>query len=373
MNKFGFVVHPIDAFTFKACTKPWFLLEKILPKEMFENILTKLPPKRFRIFKKVRSMSGKSIDGDMLTISLLPSQIYSFPEETVLRLIGECIKYCERSGAKIVGLGGFTSVIGNEGEALSRRVKVPLTSGNTLTAALALQGIYKAAYAMELSLPSAVVAVIGATGDIGSICTKILSKRVKKVNIAARNEEKLQEFASRIRQEGSAEVRVFKYSKDAVREADIVLTVTSAITTVVDPVSLKPGSIVCDVAMPANIAREVVQARDDILVFEGGLAKIPYPEDCKIEKLSTAFPPNGIYGCLAETMTLAFEERFESFSLGRGNITESKITEIESMAKKHGIALADFFCGYKTYTKQDIENIRKNAKKNKEVAYAAQK
>ena len=373
MNKFGFIGHPIDAKTFRAYVNSLSLLERILYRGISDRGLRILPPKRFYNFKKVRSLSGEATEGDMFIIPLMPTRIASLPEEAILKLIERYIKSSERNNAKLIGLGGFTSVVGNEGQVLSKRVGVPLTSGNTLTAALALQGIYKAAHIMDISLSSATVAVIGATGDIGSICTKILSWRVKKINIAARNEKKLQDFADSISREGSAEAEVFKYSKDAVRQADIILTATSAVTTVIDAANLKPGSIVCDVAIPSNIAKEVSQVRNDILVFEGGLAKIPYPDDLESEKLSVAFPPNSIYGCLAETMALTFERRFEPFSMGRGNITESKITEIETIAKKHGITLADFFCGYKFYTDEDIENIRKNAVKNKEGAYATQR
>lgn len=41
------------------------------------------------------------------------------------------------------------------------------------------------------------------------------------------------------------------------------------------------------------------------------------------------------------------------------------------MALKHGVTLSDYFCGYKFYTNEDIDNIRKNAEKNKEKAHAA--
>jgi fatty aldehyde-generating acyl-ACP reductase len=143
------------------------------------------------------------------------------------------------------------------------------------------------------------------------------------------------------------------------------------VTTVIEPSNLKIGAIVCDVAIPANIAKEVAILRDDILVFEGGLAKLPYYGDILNEAVKDLLPKSSMYGCLAEAMVLALEGRFEPFSIGRGNITENRIEEIKSMASKYGITVADFFCGYKLFSEEDIDNIRKNAERNKEKAYAS--
>ena len=371
MNRFGFIAHPINIKSLYDFLGITGVFAKALPKRLIKTIAEKLPPCSVCSFDRIRSSAGVEIKGEIVALPLTPMQIASLPEEKVLNLIEKGIRRCEKNGAKIVGLGGFASVVGNEGEVLSKRVSVPLTSGNTLTSALALEGIYKAAYIMNIYMDKCTAAIIGATGDIGSICTKILSKRVRKIHIVARDEQKLEEFANSIREYGSAEVSIFKKCKDAVQNADIILTATSALTTVIDPINLKPGAVVCDVAIPADIAREVVQARDDILVFEGGLAKIAYMEDVKNKKLLNTIPSKGIYGCVAETMVLAFEERFESYSLGRGNITEKKMEEIKEIADMHGVELSDFFCGYKFFSEKDIANIRKKAIKNKEKIYVS--
>lgn len=373
MNKFGFIAHPIDINSFYSFFGIWGKIAKKLPERMVKGISTHLSSYELCSYNNIRSLDGFSVEGILVTVPLLPAQIASMPEEKALCLIEEGVKLCVKKGAQIVGLGGFTSVVGNEGEVLSKRVSIPLTSGNTLTASLALDGIFKAAHLMGLSLSDCTGAVIGATGDIGSICTKALSKKVKKLNIAARNEQKLQEFADEIKTYGTAEVEVFKYTKDAVKYADIILSATSAVATIIEPEFLKPGAIVCDVSLPANIAREVARTRDDVLVFEGGLAKLQYPEDIKNAKLNTILPRDSVFGCAAETIALTFEGRFEPYSIGRGNITEEKIHEIKNMAAKHGITLSDFFCGYNFFTKDAIDNIRKNAERNREKDYVAKR
>jgi predicted amino acid dehydrogenase len=373
MNKFGFIAHPIDTASFYDFLGAWGRFAKKMPERVIRDISNHIPPYKLCSYNNIRSKENISVAGVIVSIPRLPIQIASAPEEEILSLIEKGIKLCVRRGAQIVGLGGFTSVVGNEGEALSRRVSVPLTSGNTFTASLALDGIFKAAHLMELVLSGSTIAVIGATGDIGSICTKILSRKCKKLNIAARNEDKLQEFAAVIKKYGKSEVEVFKYTKDAVKDADIILSATSAVSTIIEPEYLKSGAIICDVSLPANIAREVTRIRNDVFVFEGGLAKIAYPEDIKNARLKSILPGNSIYGCAAETMTLTFEGKFEPYSIGRGNIKEEKIYEIKDMAAKYGITLSDFFCGYKFYTNEDINGIKMNAKKNKERMYVTQR
>ena len=360
-NKFAFIGHPVDLKSFYDFLGIWGGIARILPESFVESITLKAPPIKLVSLKKIRSKDNAEISGEAIVCPLLPKQMAFLGEEIVLRKIIQAAKLGERLGAKIIGLGGFASVIGNEGEAVSREINIAVTSGNTYTAALALEGIFKAAELMGIALNNATVAIIGATGDIGSICTKILAKKVKKVNLAARNEKKLNEFAELVRELSEAEVGIFKYVRDAVKDADIILTATSAISTVIEPEFIKSGAVVCDVAIPANIAKEIAYKRDDILVFEGGLAKLPFPEDVEYKRLRSVLPPGHIYGCLAETIVLTFAGKFENYSIGRGNITEEKINEISKLAREYGLKLSDFFCGFKFFTDKNIRQIKENA------------
>lgn len=364
INKLGFIGNAVDLENLYKMLGPWSIIARKIPKFRLREIIKNVPPYKLATVKNIRSLKNILIDCHAIVCPMLPEDMVRLDEEFVLSRIAQAVRHAERFGASIVTLGGFTSVIGNEGEMLSKRVNIAITSGNTYTASLAIEGIIKAAYYMDLDLSDATLAVIGATGDIGSICTKVLAKKVRKVNLAARNEKRLMAFAEDLRNENYAEVETFQYYKDAVREANIILAVTSAISAFIEPENLKPGSIVCDVAIPANIAKEVVNVRDDIFVFEGGLAKLPYQSEIKDRVFNELMPSGSIYGCLAEGIVLTFEGKFENYSIGRGNITEEKINEISKIAKKHGVQLADFFCGYRFYSEDDIEAIKRNAKRN---------
>ena len=373
MDKFAFIGHPIDLNHLYSLLGKWGFLAKKIPRHFLYNILLNAPPYKYSEINNIRSLTGSTACGFVVICPLLPHQVAFLDENIVIEKVVQAVRLSEKLGAKMAILGGFTSIVGNEGEVVSKKVNIAVTSGNTYTACLAIKGIEKAAKKMNIDLNKATLAVIGATGDIGSACSRVFSKKVKKINIVARNEKRLFEFSDIIRNYGSSDVQVFKRTTDAIKEADIVVTVTSAISVLIEPKDLKPGSVVCDVAIPANMAREISNMRNDILAFEGGLAKPPFMEDIKNKDWERAIPPNSIFGCLSEGLLLALDGRFENYSIGRGNITETKIKEMFEIEKKHGFDVADFFCGYKTYTEEDIDNIRKNAERNKEKAYAVKR
>ena len=50
-------------------------------------------------------------------------------------------------------------------------------------------------------------------------------------------------------------------------------------------------------------------------------------------------PPNVVYACLAETIVLALEGRFENFTVGRA-IEWEKVRQIYRLGLKHGMKLA---------------------------------
>jgi hypothetical protein len=117
---------------------------------------------------------------------------------------------------------------------------------------------------------------------------------------------------------------------------DLVLVATSADIALVDPSMLRPGTIVCDVARPPNVAEADVR-RKGVLVFDGGLVQPPFPLD--LGPFQT-LPKNLSWGCLGETMLLALEGATEDYSLGRGRIL-SEADRIAAMARKHGFEPAE--------------------------------
>ena len=74
------------------------------------------------------------------------------------------------------------------------------------------------------------------------------------------------------------------------------------------------------------------------------------------------FPPKTAYACMSETMMLALEGRYESFTLGK-DVSVEQVEEITRIADKHGFKLAGFRSFEKAVTEEQIARIRKNAGK----------
>jgi len=129
----------------------------------------------------------------------------------------------------------------------------------------------------------------------------------------------------------------------------------------VEPEDLQVGAVVCDVARPRDVSRRVAEERDDVLVIEGGVVKPPGEVDFHF---NFGFPPGLAYACMAETMILTLEKRFENYSLGR-ELSLQKVREISALAKKHGFELAGFRSFERTLTEEDLARVRENAAKKR--------
>jgi hypothetical protein len=103
----------------------------------------------------------------------------------------------------------------------------------------------------------------------------------------------------------------------------------------------------------------VAAARDDILVIDGGMVDVPGPVDFHF---NFGFPPGKAYACMAETIALALEGRFEDYTLGK-HLTRQRVEEISEMARKHGFRLSGFRSFEQEVTQQHIDTVRRNARR----------
>jgi len=275
----------------------------------------------------------------------------------VLDKIIKAGRAAEKLGAGIVGLGAFTSVVGDAGVTVARNLDIAVTTGNTYTVAAAIEATRKAAHLMGHDLKRARVAIIGATGFIGKVCARVLARDVNNMTLVARNKSALEALAERILHETGLAVGITSQTQKALKTADIVITVTSAVDTIIEPQDLKPGAVVCDVARPRDVSRRVAEERDDVLVIEGGVIEVPGSVEFNF---NFGFPPGMAYACMAETMILALEGRFENFSLGR-EMSAEKVEEISALAAKHGFKLAGFRSFEQAIPEEKIQEIKTRA------------
>jgi fatty aldehyde-generating acyl-ACP reductase len=252
-----------------------------------------------------------------------------------------------QAGAKIVSLGGFSSILieGNFDllDRLPERHGTIFTTGNTLTVGFIVQGIRKMCALEGRNLRKSTLLIVGATGDLGSGCARCLAPMVRRVLLNARNVERLRRLATEL-EAGGVEVEIATGIEQFSAEADVVICAASLASSSLLLGRIAPGAIVCDAGYPKNLAPDGQMA--DAKIFFGGLGQIKgglrFTPD--FHGILNRHPfPDVVHGCLLEGMALALERRFEPFSQGRGFITPERVREIESIAERHGIYLAPLY------------------------------
>lgn len=352
MEKFAFILHPLSLQDMEHLSP----LMKYIPGSIIEACLKMKKPFKVSHITGVQSPFAEA-EGWFVGCPLTAKQMMELPEEFVMDRIIESGRVAQELGAKIVGLGAFTSIVGDAGITVAENLDIAVTSGNSYTVATAIQGTKDAAEMMGKSLKDCRAVVVGATGSIGAASVRLLAQEVKHITLVARHLAPLEELAQELIKKNHCEVAVSQDIHTALKEADIVITVTSALDFLIEPGDLKPGAVVCDVARPRNVSREVSLQRNDVLVIEGGVIDVPGNVNFHFD---FGFPPHTSYACMSETMILALDKRYENFSLGR-NLDIQKINLISQLADKHHFKMAGFRNFERAVSSQHIEEVRHNA------------
>jgi fatty aldehyde-generating acyl-ACP reductase len=375
MDNFAFIIHPIDPR--RDVRRKYPLLGTLLPESFVDFFSGHWPPVYISHITGIRSTAtGKEIEGWFVACPYTPRRMVTLPQAQVYRKIVQTGRLAERLGARLLGLGAFTSVVGDAGVTISRELTIPVTTGDSYTVAVAVAAIKRAAQYMDIDLKNATAAVVGATGAIGSVCAELLAADVPQMMLLThRRPERLPVPAqagpaslsgARVEQvkkrvEAAGAQVIVTTDTSALRRADLVIAVTSALRAILAPGDLKPGCVVCDVARPRNVSRAVVEQRDDVLVIEGGMVKVPGSVDFHFD---FGFPPRMAYACMAETMTLALEGRYECFTLGK-EIAMERVLEIAALAERHGFRLGGFRSFDRAVSDEQVEHIRDNARRRR--------
>ena len=354
-NTFAFVIHPIDPK--RDVERKFPLLGRYLPVSVIHFLSRFFPPLYISNITGVRSATGAETEGWFVACPFTPTRMMTVPLPVAYRKIVQTGQLAQKLGAKILGMGAFTSVVGDAGITIAEQLSIPATTGNSYTIAMAVQAVRVAAEQMEIDISQATIAVVGATGAVGRVCARLLARECKTMLLVARDLDRVQAIRDTIMAEPGAETYATT-DHTAISQADIIITVTSEIGTVIEPYHLRKGAVVLDVARPRDVSRKVAEQRDDVLVIEGGMVEVPGPD--LDFGFNFGFPPRMAFACMAEVMILALEERFESFTLGR-EITIDQVLEIEALGAKHGFKLGGFRSFERAVTQDEIERVKRAA------------
>jgi fatty aldehyde-generating acyl-ACP reductase len=346
-NRVGFLIHPTSA-AYVRRTFPGAKTDADIA-----TLLRSFKPSR-DYSVRITSLTGAEVEVLVYGLPLMPEDFLSRPREEVMGLLLEGAELARADGVKLLGLAAFTSIVPSSGLQIQRTVGIPCTSGNTYTAAIAVRGLLAIADEMKRDLSACTVAVVGATGSVGSPCVDLIAAhRPKRLLLVARNAERLKNRAQRVRDEFGIDV-AWSTDLEALLAADLVFISASATTALVEPHLLKSGAMVCDVSIPHAVSQSIFEKRPDVLVMEGGFVRVHETVMRSLKATSlgaenavnlaslmpcSAFLAGGLWAaCLAEVFLLGLEGKFEN--IGLGAITAEQALAMEAIGTKHGMSVA---------------------------------
>ena len=359
VNRFAFAIHPLSVRMIKA--HPWFRWTRPLPDRMVEWFAAFMPPLFFSKITGARSpATGQKVEGYLYTLGATPRMMMERDERSTYDKLRIVASRAQRRGARIMGLGAFTSVVGDAGATVAHETDIAVTSGNSLTVAATLEAAKQAVLKMGATdLTTGRAMIVGATGSIGAVCARLIAQATGDVVLISIEPERLIELKRRILAETpGARVAIGTRAAEHLPECDLIVTSTSAFgQRVVDLSQCKPGAVVCDVARPHDISPEEAAVRPDVLVIDSGEVLIPGDIDFGAD---IGLPPGVAYACLAETCLLAMDGRFEDFTIGR-DLDMGRVKEVFHLFQKHGFRIAGLHSFDENVTQEALAEKRRLA------------
>ena len=291
----------------------------------------------------VRSATGSEVHLRFVGLGITAAQIMDAMQQGsskwVLEKVREGVELAAEEGCTVVGLGGHTSIVSANGLYL-RGCKPAITSGNALTVGMAIMAVRRAVKKLGICSQCASVAVVGATGNIGSTCAAILAGEFGEVYLIGRSvtTPRLLTVAEDIRNAAPGKKVHLADSLDVLKRCSVVVSASNAAHALIYPEHLASGPVVvCDISVPGDVHETVTAQRPDAEVIHSPIVKLPHNPDFKVAgiplKQGHALP------CMAETLLMGLENAKTNGSYGP--ITPNRVEYMCQIAEKHGFTLAD--------------------------------
>jgi acetylornithine/succinyldiaminopimelate/putrescine aminotransferase/acyl-CoA synthetase (AMP-forming)/AMP-acid ligase II/predicted amino acid dehydrogenase/acyl carrier protein len=413
-GRFAFLVHPLAWKDYADLDKGLSVLSDHQLKALSLAIADNFEP--FVIGEtRVVDKNGKAAYGEFILVPRRAEELKAMSRQSAVAEIREAVRLGQKRGAKIIGLGAYTSVVTDGGLSL-KDLGLPLpalTTGNSYTAVAARQTVRLAAAERGWELPRRTVAVVGANGAIGQALSTMLAADVGRL-ILIGNPEHPEESRRRLLQVAGRIVwsaaELHKHSalaqgsvaswvaelgfvlpakpdhasltglgEELIRRtssvlistdaaavlplADIVVCCTSSTEPLIRADTLQKSAIVCDVSRPSNVHADVALRRPDVMILNGGVIGLPGYASLGF---NVSLGPARAYACMAETMMLAMDQRYQDMSLGF-DLPLSKVLEIGQRAEELGFQVVlDYVKGtgeHERHEEQSGSQVMNSAKK----------
>ena len=305
--KFATLGHLVDEKQIQSVPKQW----------LRENIIVS------------PEMNINGARGNLLMLKISPQEIMTMPRDEVRQKILEAALFAQNVlDIDVLQLGALTTSVTSGGRWLTDQKEYTgfVNHGDSYTAAVTCQAVFKALNFFEKKPSELVLAVVGAYGIIGEAVSKMLVPKFTHSILIGPRKEKLNELETKIR--GSYETTVDMKTKDA----NVIITATNHPTALLTPSHLKKNAIIVDVSQPQNLSPEVCKKRADIVRVDGGFVDFPPEQNLQL----LGMPKGKNFACIVEIIMQALEKEPRNHV---GSIDLEHLKKTEKWAEKYGFTL----------------------------------
>lgn len=251
-------------------------------------------------------------------------------------LVQRAVDRAEEEGCTVVGLGGYCSIVTRNGRDLRPR-GLALTTGNGYTVAAGLEAMRATAEETGIPWGDARAAVVGATGNIGSVMAELLAAEVGSLVLVGREtrREDLERLAGRLRRMGLACPIEVGSDPGLCRDAHLIVAASNQAEPVLFAEHLSRGPVVInDVSVPSDLDPSALRDRPRARVIRGGVVRVPCNPGWRVPGIP--LPEGEMYACMAETVLMGLEGHRDHGSYGR--LTPARVRATQEMAARHGFS-----------------------------------
>ena len=293
----------------------------------------------------VRAAGGETVHLNFIGLFLDSREIESAYRSKDFQWIVDKIQHAadiaEASGCQVLGLGGFTSILTRNGRWVKTK-KLRVTTGNSLTVGFGLKAIFEAAKYKQVVIEDSSVAIIGAGGNIANTYAELLAGRAKEMILIPRvlGNPKIEELKQQLLQRNPQLKIVITDQMEAIKDSAIVVTSSNSSRPIIYPEHLSSNSrIICDLAVPQDVAPSVGMIYPDLMQIMGGIVRLPESNNFLVGGIP--LPRGHVFACMGETLVMGLDE-CENFSGSIGSVRPEEVYQTLDLADKFGFELGQF-------------------------------
>ena len=255
----------------------------------------------------------------------------------IVTKIQKAVNLASQNGAQVISLGGFNSILTNNGLSLYEPPGSRIITGNTLTAASGMRHLVNTVKMIQEFDKPNVIAIVGSTGNIGQVITEMLCDQrdiCSELILVSRTEKRTKEIIDDLRKRKSVTMKIICSGNiSVIKNSDILIICSNTSDPIIFPhhISANKPVLISDLSVPSAVSPEVYRLPNVRSIPFSAYVTLPEDKDAVISSYS---PPGTVFCCAAEALLLGLEDFKGSL---KGRIIPGEVKEITILAQKYNL------------------------------------